>query len=85
MGESDRSLVRSIDIEGPLGEIERINAGVDFLSAALPEYPHDAGHAELATILHCLSTCSQKALREIEKMCGLQCPIKTEEEEGMPK
>lgn len=76
MKSSNRKSISGFDVEGPLGEIERINEGINFLSAALPEYPHDAGHAELATILHCLFTCSQKAVREIEKICGLEYPVK---------
>ena len=66
-----RSNISAADIENPLGELERINKSMDFLSAAIVEYPHEGGTQEVATILSCLSYQAQRNIKEIERVCGL--------------
>lgn len=63
--------ISNLDIDAALNEIERVNKGVAFVAAALPEYPHEGGMEELCTILECLSDRSQKAVQEIQKVAEL--------------
>lgn len=63
--------ISNLDIDPALNDIERVNNGIAFIAAALPEYPHEGGMEELNIILECLSDRTQKAIGEIREVAGL--------------
>lgn len=63
--------ISNLDIEPALYDIERVNKGIAFIAAALPEYPHDGGMEELNIILECLSDRTQKAIGDIRMVAEL--------------
>ncbi len=66
-----KKLISNLDIDSALGDIERVNKGVVFLAAALPEYPHDDGLDGVSVILECLSDRTQKNIGEIRAVAEL--------------
>jgi len=59
-----------LDIETHLNRLEILQKGIDFLAAALPEYPH--ANADLVSVpLDCIAKDMKKEIEAINKKVGL--------------
>jgi hypothetical protein len=66
-----KKMISNFDIDNEVSILERVTNSISFLSAALPEYPHEGGMEEVGTILDCLQLKAYAALSRIKKVASL--------------